>query len=55
MYLAFLIVFLFAAMVLGSWFALIPALCIPLLVTFRIRDEEKRLLAGLKGYDEYIY
>jgi protein-S-isoprenylcysteine O-methyltransferase Ste14 len=53
MYLAFLIVFLFAAMVLGSWYALIPAFCIPILVTFRIRDEEKRLLAGLKGYDEY--
>ena len=54
MYLAFLIVFVFAAMVLGSWYALIPAFCIPILVTFRIRDEEKQLLAGLKGYDEYL-
>jgi protein-S-isoprenylcysteine O-methyltransferase Ste14 len=54
MYLAFLKVFVFAAMVLGSWYALIPALCIPILVTLRIRDEEKHLLAGLKGYDDYI-
>jgi protein-S-isoprenylcysteine O-methyltransferase Ste14 len=54
MYLAFLVVFVFAAMVLGSWYALIPAFCIPILVTFRIRDEEKHLLAGLKGYDEYV-
>jgi len=54
MYLAFLVIFLFAAVVLGSWHALIPAFCIPILVTFRIRDEEKQLLAGLKGYDEYI-
>jgi protein-S-isoprenylcysteine O-methyltransferase Ste14 len=53
MYLAFLVVFVFAAMVLGSWYALIPAFCIPILVTFRIRDEEKQLLVGLKGYDEY--
>jgi protein-S-isoprenylcysteine O-methyltransferase Ste14 len=54
MYLAFLVIFVFSAIVLGSWYALIPALCIPILVTFRIRDEEKQLLAGLKGYDQYL-
>ena len=54
MYVAFLTIFLFAAMVLGSWFALIPAFCIPILVTFRIRDEERHLLDGLKGYAKYV-
>jgi protein-S-isoprenylcysteine O-methyltransferase Ste14 len=54
MYLAFLIVFLFAALALGSWFALVPAFFIPILVRFRIRDEEKQLLAGLKGYEQYM-
>jgi protein-S-isoprenylcysteine O-methyltransferase Ste14 len=54
MYLAFLIIFVFSAIVLGSWYALIPTLCITILVTFRIRNEEKQLIAGLKGYDQYV-
>jgi len=54
MYLAFTIIFCFAPVLLGSWYALIPAISIPVLLTFRIRNEEEVLLKGLKGYDAYV-
>jgi protein-S-isoprenylcysteine O-methyltransferase Ste14 len=54
MYLAFLIIFLFAPFVLGSYYSLIPAVIIPYLVSFRIRNEEQVLKNGLKGYDAYM-
>lgn len=54
MYLAFSVIFVLSPIVLGSWYSLIPAACIPILLTFRISNEEKVLMAGLKGYDAYV-
>jgi protein-S-isoprenylcysteine O-methyltransferase Ste14 len=54
MYLAFTLLFMASPIVLGSWYSLIPALGIPFLLTFRIRDEEKVLRNGLVGYDLYM-
>jgi protein-S-isoprenylcysteine O-methyltransferase Ste14 len=54
MYLAFAILFCFSPLVLGSYYALIPALFIPLLLALRIRNEEKLLQKDLEGYPEYI-
>ena len=53
MYLAFTILFLSAPFVLGSWFAILPALCIPFFLSIRIRNEEEVLRKGLRGYEEY--
>jgi len=53
MYLAFSVIFVLSPTVLGSWYSLIPAACIPTLLTFRISNEEKVLMAGLRGYDAY--
>lgn len=54
MYLAFSIIFCFSPFILGSWYSLVPAACIPLLVIFRIRNEEEMLEEGLAGYDLYM-
>ena len=54
MYLAATILFLFSPLVLGSYYAGIPALFIPFLLAYRLKNEEKVLLGGLKGYDEYV-
>ncbi len=54
MYSAFAIMFCASPLVLGSYWALIPAFCIPFLLTFRIRNEEKLLIEGLKGYKKYV-
>jgi protein-S-isoprenylcysteine O-methyltransferase Ste14 len=54
MYLAFSILFCVSPIVLGSFFSLIPAACIPVLLTFRIRNEEQVLSKGLAGYDQYM-
>lgn len=54
MYLAFTIIFCFAPILLGSWYALIPVVFMPALLTLRIRNEEEVLLKGLKGYDAYV-
>jgi protein-S-isoprenylcysteine O-methyltransferase Ste14 len=53
MYLAFAVLFLSAPFVLGSWFAIFPAICIPFLLSIRIRNEEDVLRKGLRGYEEY--
>ena len=53
MYTATLFMFLSIPLILGSWWALaILALYIPIIV-IRILDEEKLLVAQLKGYDDY--
>ena len=53
MYLGMLLMVLFSALGLGSYWALIPAaLLLPALV-LRSRSEEKILAGGLKGYTEY--
>jgi protein-S-isoprenylcysteine O-methyltransferase Ste14 len=54
MYLAATILFGFSPLVLGSYYALIPMLFIPILLIIRIKNEEKVLMNGLKGYDEYM-
>jgi protein-S-isoprenylcysteine O-methyltransferase Ste14 len=53
MYSAATVMFVFAPLVLGSWFAMIPAAFIPVLLVIRILNEEKVLLEGLKGYGDY--
>jgi protein-S-isoprenylcysteine O-methyltransferase Ste14 len=54
MYLAGIFLFGFAPLVLGSYYALIPMVFIPILLIIRIKNEEKVLINGLKGYDEYM-
>lgn len=51
MYLAYSIIYSFSPFVLGSFYAIIPTLFIPLLMVMRIINEEKILL---KGYDAYV-
>jgi protein-S-isoprenylcysteine O-methyltransferase Ste14 len=54
MYLSATILYISSALVLGSYFALIPMLILPFLLAFRIKNEEKVLLSGLPGYEEYM-
>ena len=54
MYLGAIILYGFAPLVLGSFYALIPMVFIPILLIIRIKNEEKVLTKGLKGYDEYM-
>jgi protein-S-isoprenylcysteine O-methyltransferase Ste14 len=53
MYLAALILFGISPLVLGSFYALIPMMFIPLLLVIRILNEEKLLKNNLTGYEEY--
>jgi protein-S-isoprenylcysteine O-methyltransferase Ste14 len=54
MYLAATILYLSSALVLGSFYSLIPMASIPFLLCYRIKNEEKVLLKGLQGYDNYM-
>lgn len=54
MYMGGSVLFVSAPLVLGSWYALIPALFVPVLLIIRIMNEEKVLISGLKGYTEYM-
>jgi len=54
MYLAGTILFGFAPLVLGSFYYLIPMIFIPVLLVIRIKNEEKVLINGLKGYEQYM-
>ena len=54
MYLSIIIQFIFTPIVLGSWYAFIPIIFVPFLLTFRINYEEKELQKGLEGYDLYM-
>lgn len=54
MYLAGMILYGFSPLVLGSYYALIPMILIPVLLIIRIKNEEKVLIEGLKGYDSYM-
>jgi protein-S-isoprenylcysteine O-methyltransferase Ste14 len=54
MYSVFTIMFLAVPFVFGSWFALIPSLAIPFLLTIKIRNEEGVLKKGLSGYEDYM-
>jgi len=53
MYVAMTILYVISPVVLGSWWAVIPALGIILVIVFRILDEEKALEQELSGYVEY--
>jgi protein-S-isoprenylcysteine O-methyltransferase Ste14 len=54
MYLGATVLYGFAPLVLGSYYGLIPMVFIPVLLVIRIRNEEKVLISGLKGYEEYM-
>ena len=54
MYLAATVLYLFSALVLGSYYALIPMVVLPFLLAYRILNEEKVLINGLPGYDQYM-
>ena len=54
MYLSLIITFIFTPIILGSWYAFIPIIFVPFLLTFRINYEEKELQKGLEGYYQYM-
>ena len=54
MYFSAIILYLATALVLGSYYALIPMAMLPILLAYRIKNEEKVLLTGLPGYADYI-
>jgi protein-S-isoprenylcysteine O-methyltransferase Ste14 len=54
MYLACTFIYLFNPIILGSWYAFIPAVLVPVFLAQRIRNEEVVLQKGLKGYDLYM-
>ncbi len=53
MYLATLLLFGTIPLMLGSWYMLIPFGIYPILLVFRIRNEEELLASQLPGYTEY--
>ena len=53
MYLATLLMFLPMALILGSFWGLIPFAMYPVIIVIRILNEEKVLTEGLDGYGEY--
>ncbi len=54
MYSFMLIIFIFSPLVLGSYYAIIPALTFPFTLAYRIKNEEEVLMQGLDGYKDYI-
>ncbi len=53
MYVGMTVLYVVSPIVLGSWWAVIPALVIIPVIVFRILDEEKALEKELPGYMEY--
>lgn len=53
MYIGMIIMFLFTPIALGSWWALLVFIFLPLVLILRIIDEEKILKRDLSGYEEY--
>lgn len=53
MYVGMIVLYVISPIVLGSWWAVIPALIIIPVIFFRILDEEKALEQELPGYVEY--
>ena len=53
MYLAVLLMYIFSPLALGSYWAMIPTILLPILLVARIRNEEKVLTKELAGYQEY--
>lgn len=54
MYFSATLLYFFAPLILGSYYAMIPMIFIPVLLVIRIKNEEKVLLEGLKDYDLYM-
>jgi len=53
MYSGMIIMFLFTPLALGSWWALVVFIFLPLVLVLRIQNEEQVLLNDLPGYQEY--
>jgi protein-S-isoprenylcysteine O-methyltransferase Ste14 len=53
MYVGVLVFYIFSPLALGSYWAVIPALCIVPFIIARIRGEEKEMLENLEGYRDY--
>ena len=53
MYVGMVVLYVVSPIVLGSWWAVIPALVIIPVIVVRILDEEKALESELAGYKEY--
>ena len=53
MYLAVLLMYVFSPLALGSYWAMLPTILLPVLLLARIRNEEKVLLRDLAGYGAY--
>ena len=53
MYLAAIIMYMACPLVLGSYYALLPNILLPVLLVYRLLNEEKVLRSGLEGYEEY--
>ncbi len=53
MYLGSSLLYLSSALVLGSYYTLIPIMLLVLMFVFRINNEEKVLSKGLPGYEDY--
>ena len=53
MYMATLLMFLPMPLILGSFWGLIPLAVYPVVIAVRILNEEKVLIEGLQGYEEY--
>jgi len=53
MYLAVSVIFILSPLALGSYWALIPALLLPVILAARIDNEEQLLRSSLTGYEEY--
>jgi protein-S-isoprenylcysteine O-methyltransferase Ste14 len=53
MYSGVMLMYFFTPIALGSWWALIPFIPLPFFLALRIINEEKILVKGLTGYEEY--
>jgi len=53
MYTGTIVMFLFTPLALGSWWAIIAFALWPVVLVYRIFDEERVLMKDLKGYKEY--
>lgn len=54
LYLAVLVMIVFSPLALGSYWAMIPMILLPVLLVARIRNEEAVLLRELAGYEAYV-
>jgi len=55
MYTSVILMWVLTPLALGSFWAFLPALSIPLMIVIRIKNEEKVLTEELPGYREYLH